>query len=74
MAIEIFADCECGGEVKISNIKGTYFPYKANGNVRLSTDFDAPKCESCGEIFLRGSDCEKIDEMLDDLLEKLWEV
>lgn len=58
------AKCECGGSLKISNIKGQDFDWEGRPSVKLLIDFYALTCSQCGEIFLRGSDAEKLDELL----------
>jgi transcriptional regulator with XRE-family HTH domain len=54
----------CNNYLVDTNIKGTVFPWKDFSFVELLLDFKALKCQSCGEIMIKGGDAAKLDEAL----------
>jgi len=56
---------ECGGQLRDTNLKGQFFPWKDFPQVVLLSDFFAPQCEHCREIIFKGSQLRSLDEALE---------
>lgn len=61
---------ECGskGTIKMTNVKGKSFSWKAYNKIKVLVDCKMPCCSQCGEMTFRG--WAKDSKRLDDALEK----
>jgi len=54
----------CGSpDLKLQNIKGSYFPYK-DQNIELLIDQDALVCQNCQNIVFTSSEIQLLDQNL----------
>jgi transcriptional regulator with XRE-family HTH domain len=56
----------CNSDLKITDIKGTIFPWKDFNFVELLTSFNSLSCQQCGETIISATDTELLDEALEN--------
>lgn len=58
----------CGKEIEMRNMKGMSFPYKEHKALALKYDFHTRYCTVHKDFMFSGTDCIKLDELLEKSL------